>query len=230
MNYAYLFEKYCKPDHEKVKVIVHDRTYDGLEIHGLPKPSRATFEAFQEMEQRENTIEERLKSEEDFLILLKKEQAKIEAERKSRPIEEKIQEEWNAVTVEVLKLRQEAINTQAALKTKDAMVECWYEIERAQEVVNREAEAYLRETDWYVTRKQETGIDIPVDIVDRRAEARSRIDRGHLVFKRADELRRKELPSREEIKQALLQGGEELERIKKICKEVTLKYAKPSRR
>ena len=35
-----------------------------------------------------------------------------------------------------------------------------------------EALSYLESTDWYVTRKLETGVDIPVEISAKRAEAR----------------------------------------------------------
>jgi hypothetical protein len=230
MNYAYLFEKYCKPDHEKVKVIVHDRTYDGLEVHGMDKPSRVQFESFQEMEDRESQREGFLQKEEQSLIQLRQEQARVEAKRKSVSVEERIRESWNEITASVLKLRSEAVEAQESLKAKNTVLECWYEIEKAQEMINHEAMQYLAETDWYVTRKLENGLEIPQEVFEKRAEARNRIDRGHLVFKRADELRRKEMPSKEEIKAAILQGGKELERIKSICKEISLKYAKPSRR
>ena len=38
------------------------------------------------------------------------------------------------------------------------------------------AKKYLKDTDWYVSRKAETGKDIPSDILDKRAQAR--IDAG----------------------------------------------------
>jgi len=38
-----------------------------------------------------------------------------------------------------------------------------------------ELEAYLASTDWYVTRKAETGKDIPAEVLDARAVARARI-------------------------------------------------------
>ncbi|WP_409297180.1 hypothetical protein [Pseudomonas sp. KCJK8993] len=38
-----------------------------------------------------------------------------------------------------------------------------------------EAREYLRQTDWLVVRKLETGQDIPADIAEKRAEARSLI-------------------------------------------------------
>ena len=35
-----------------------------------------------------------------------------------------------------------------------------------------EAQAYLRDTDWYVTRLMETGKEIPADVAEARAKAR----------------------------------------------------------
>ena len=35
-----------------------------------------------------------------------------------------------------------------------------------------EARNYLNETDWYVSRKAETGVDIPADVLEKRAQAR----------------------------------------------------------
>tara|TARA_B100001287_G_scaffold254910_1_gene238658 strand:- start:1240 stop:1533 length:294 start_codon:yes stop_codon:yes gene_type:complete len=40
---------------------------------------------------------------------------------------------------------------------------------------NYEARKYLTETDWYVTRKAETGKAIPDDIVTKRQEARDKV-------------------------------------------------------
>lgn len=42
-----------------------------------------------------------------------------------------------------------------------------------QDQIASEAREYLRQTDWFVVRKLETGKDIPVDIAVRRAQARS---------------------------------------------------------
>ena len=41
--------------------------------------------------------------------------------------------------------------------------------------INADALAYLASTDWYVIRKQETGAEIPVDILAKRQEARDSI-------------------------------------------------------
>lgn len=47
--------------------------------------------------------------------------------------------------------------------------------EQLQQQVNAEARAYLSSTDWYVLRQQETGIAIPAEILELRAEARARV-------------------------------------------------------
>lgn len=47
--------------------------------------------------------------------------------------------------------------------------------EQLQEMSNNEAKQYLMSTDWYVTRKVETGEEIPADILGARAEARASI-------------------------------------------------------
>lgn len=39
-------------------------------------------------------------------------------------------------------------------------------------VLRRSAKAYLKETDWYVTRFAETGVVIPEEVVNKRAQAR----------------------------------------------------------
>ena len=41
--------------------------------------------------------------------------------------------------------------------------------------INAEALVYLASTDWYVIRKQETGAEIPADILAKRQEARDSI-------------------------------------------------------
>ena len=49
---------------------------------------------------------------------------------------------------------------------------------QAVEVKKQEALAYLSNTDWYVTRKIETGVEIPLAILARRAESRLIIQIG----------------------------------------------------
>ena len=40
---------------------------------------------------------------------------------------------------------------------------------------NHQARQYLADTDWYVTRKAETGKAIPDDILTKREEARAKV-------------------------------------------------------
>jgi hypothetical protein len=47
--------------------------------------------------------------------------------------------------------------------------------EQLQEAANSAALAYLSQTDWYVVRKTETGVEIPADILAKRQEARDSI-------------------------------------------------------
>ena len=44
-----------------------------------------------------------------------------------------------------------------------------------QEAINAENLAYLTSTDWYIVRKQETGAEIPDDILTKRQKAREAI-------------------------------------------------------
>lgn len=228
VNYAYIYDKYFKP--EGATVIVHDRTYDGLEVIGAVKPPKEILEAASEEDARVQNVSYLESRSQESEMQLKQQQARVEAERAAIPLEEKIKAEWAKIMDEVIELRKAAQEAQQAFRSKDVLLDSWYEIQAAQEMINKEAEEYLRETDWYVTRKQETGLDIPMDVQEKRSEARDRIDRGQRVFKQYDALRRMELPSREEIKKAMLAGGSELNRIKALCKDVSLKYAKPQRR
>lgn len=44
-----------------------------------------------------------------------------------------------------------------------------------QAVVNQEARDYLVSTDWYITRQAETGVEVPSDVLTKRAEARASV-------------------------------------------------------
>tara|TARA_B110000977_G_scaffold167610_1_gene216327 strand:+ start:2143 stop:2514 length:372 start_codon:yes stop_codon:yes gene_type:complete len=45
----------------------------------------------------------------------------------------------------------------------------------AQETINNDSLAYLKNTDWYVVRYAETGVSVPSDVTTARAAARSAI-------------------------------------------------------
>ena len=44
-----------------------------------------------------------------------------------------------------------------------------------QEAINAENLAYLASTDWYIVRKQETGAEVPTEVLVKRQEARDAI-------------------------------------------------------
>ena len=48
---------------------------------------------------------------------------------------------------------------------------------RKKEISNEQHLKYLKETDWYVVRKADTGVPIPTHISDRRQEAREAIQK-----------------------------------------------------
>ena len=75
-------------------------------------------------------------------------------------------------------------NTSATLDFVQPYIDAWQVVKdaqplpeepTAQEILNSDSLSYLTETDWYVIRNQETGADIPQDILTARAEARSAI-------------------------------------------------------
>lgn len=75
-------------------------------------------------------------------------------------------------------------NTSATLDFVQPYIDAWQVVKdaqplpeepTAQEILNRESQAYLTETDWYVTRRSDTGVAIPIDIDEARAAAREAI-------------------------------------------------------
>ena len=61
------------------------------------------------------------------------------------------------------------------VEEKDLIINPIKTPEQLQAEVNAEAKVYLASTDWYVVRQSETGVVIPADILQARAEARLRI-------------------------------------------------------
>ena len=225
INYAHLARKYLNAD-----VIVHDRTYEGLEWKGPgKKPSKDLFESFQKEEERIRKIDEWKEANNIGLMQERQHQAKVDALEKIRPLEHKIEEEQMRVREKIMRHKLEAKELQEQLKTRDELLDCWNEISAAQALVNAEAEQYLKDTDFFFTRETETGKPVPQEVIEKRALARERIDRGQLVFTHWRSLREKEMPSRGEIQEAIKKGGEELERIRKVCQDIALRYPKPRR-
>lgn len=51
------------------------------------------------------------------------------------------------------------------------------ELKMQQEAINKEAEEFLLKTDWYIIRQLETGVPCPIEILNKRTEARNKIIR-----------------------------------------------------
>jgi hypothetical protein len=47
--------------------------------------------------------------------------------------------------------------------------------QKAQDKINQDSRDYLTATDWYIIRNQETGEEIPVDILEKRQDARAAV-------------------------------------------------------
>ena len=70
--------------------------------------------------------------------------------------------------------REEAENPPHVLDISEEQLAAIIENDRRR-ATNKENQDYLNNTDWYVIRKNETGIDIPEDVTTKRQEAREAI-------------------------------------------------------
>lgn len=227
MNYTRLLSKY----RSEAKYVIHDRSYHGIEwcTDEVEKPSMEQFEAWSQEEERLGRVESLADKEKISRIDEIRRLARIKAIEAAKPLEAKIAEEWKAIHESVIGLRKELREQHEARRAKDALSSCWKEIDSIQAGINAEAEQYLKDTDWVATRKQDTGKDIPEDIMQKREEARSRIQHGSMVYANWEKLRSLEMPKKEEIIAALRAGHEEVERIKKVIEGIRLKFPKPGK-
>lgn len=210
---------------------MHDRTYDGLEWLGPgDKPAKEVFLGWQELEAREERIELNKSLRDAALMEERRRQQLVKIYEEAKTLEEKIDDQYKQLRSDILKQKEEAAHVYNLIAAGKAVDEVFTELTRSQHLINKEAEKYLADTDWFITRKLETGEEIPEEVSRGRAEARSRIERGTLVHSKWKDLRRSERPSREEIQRAVKLGGDELERIRHICETASLKYKKPAKK
>lgn len=224
MNYAYLLRKFTG-----ISAIVHDRTWDGLEMpKGSPidKPSLLQFEGWQEEEDRLARAEGKVIADREKLVELKHSQARAKALEEIRPFEDKLREKEREEFEACLRVTKEAIECKSALRVRSQLLEAWKPITEAQILINEESQRYLDATALYMSWDRER---VPEEILKNRKLAHDRISDGDLIFQDYRSLRERELPSRAEIDDAIRRGGEHLERIKKVCKDVCLKYPKHKR-
>lgn len=227
INYNRLLQIY-KPD---AHYVLHDRTYDGIEwLDKSMKPSKDLFEAWQKEEDRKGNALTFSESEKLKELEEKRHQARVEAQERAKPIQQKIEEEWDSITTAIIELAKKTSELKASLRAKDAVLELWHELDDFQSELHGEAKAYLEETRLYAEKEAETGIPMPEAIRKARNEAFSIFGNGKVVYASAVKLREREMPSREEIIKAYKEGGEILEKMKELIKDIHLKYPKPTRR
>lgn len=221
MNFFFLTQKYFP----HAKVIVHDRTYEGLEwISPGHKPKEAVFQSFQDEEDRLARMAGREVMSRDSQMQEKQRQARAQAQADLTPFQQVLGEYFESERLRFQKLLEDALEAKAMIALKEHAMHAWQEITEAQDALNAKAQEYLEETKHYLAWDTHK---IPPDVLVKREEAHKMLDGGKTVYADWATLRAAEMPSREEIQQAVLSGGEHLARIKKACKEVSLKYPKP---
>lgn len=221
MNYAHLARKYFP----SAKFVVHDRSFDGLEwISPGEKPKEEVFEAFQKEEDRLAraaglVVRDRMGQMEE-----KQRQARAQAEADMVPFQKTLGEWFESERLKFLKLKQDALELQARLALKEHALDCWREITEAQDALNKQAQAYLDATAHYLSWDLSK---IPADVLGKREDAHKILLEGRLVYADWSRLREAEMPTREEMAEALRLGGERLAEVRKACKEVALRYPAP---
>lgn len=224
MNYSHLATKYIKD----ARFVANDRTYDGLSWLGPgEKPGEEYFKSLQKLEDQETGIEENQENQKETLRQERQRQARARALADAIPFEKQIADEFAKIRQEAFLVILKAKEEFELAQTVKAIDDCWLEISKAQEKTNEEALTYLQATDWYDAREADGGKKPPPEVLVKRQEARDRIEHGKVVYANWAQLRAKEMPSKAELRTAILAGGEVLERIKKLSQSIILKYPKP---
>lgn len=223
MNFFALTKKYF-PD---ANVTVEDRTYEGLKWHGPgKKPGLDIFKAFQEEEDRLDRVAGREVRSGESVMLEKQKQARAKALEDLIPFQEKMGRYYEEERQKFLKLQQDALEVQTRLRVRDHAIDCWREITEAQAMLQKQAQEYLEETKHMLAWDQHK---IPAEVLANREKAHRILEEGVLVYADWKTLREAEAPSQEELREAILKGGEHLARVKRHMQELKLKYPKPRR-
>lgn len=221
MNYYALTKKYFP----SAKVVVEDRTYDGLVWKGPgDKPLESIFKSLQDEEDRLARVAGQAVLSRDGLMQEKQRQARAQAEADLVPFQKTLGDYFEAERLKALKLKQDALDLKMRLSLKEHVIDCWREISGAQEALNKKAQAYLEETKHYLAWDEHK---VPAEVLAEREKAHALLSDGQLVYADWANLRAAEMPSREEIQEAIKIGGQHLARMKQQCKDIALKYPKP---
>lgn len=220
MNFAYLYGKYCGFG----SVVVEDRSYDGLVITGAPKPPPSVFAGWAAKERELAGSEAYHES-----VLSRELEQRVEAARARAlldivPFHDRVREQERAAYDQAMQLRKEAIECQSAINIKEGLEKAWIEIAKAQDIVNAEAQKYLDDTAFVLSWEASA---VPAEIAQKRREAQARIKLGKTVYQDWTRFRASEMPSGQEIHEAIQKGGEHIERIRSLARAVALKYPRP---
>ncbi len=221
MNFVYLSKKYLGVD-----CLMEDRTYGGLlwPSGAGEKPSYETFESFQREEDRLGRVDKNTATRVAEERRLEHRRVHAKALEDIVPLEEKIKAEHDELRKQTIEQRRQAVELQHSLETRNHVEHTWKEIAAADDRVTKEAQQYLEDTAKYLSWDPHK---VPAEILANRERAHNRIDAGKTVYANWQALRASEMPTREEMAEAIRAGGEQLERLKKICSEISLRYPKP---
>jgi hypothetical protein len=222
MNFVYLAQKYLG-----VSCLMETRQYSGLLWPAdapMEKPTFEVFEAFQREEDRLVRLDRKVAEKRHTERLESHHQARAKALDDIVPYEEKVRAEHHEIRRQTLAQKQEAVDLRHALETRGHVEQTWKEIAAADDVVTKEAQAYLNDTAHYLSWDPHK---IPAEVLESREKAHKRIEEGKTVYANWSTLRASEMPTREEMVLAIRAGGEQLERLKKICSQAALKYPRP---
>lgn len=223
MNFVYLARKYFNVD-----CICEDRSYEGLiwpkDAH-LEKPPQAVFEAYQGEEDRLNRVVANQAQKRTERIQESQKQAVARSFEDIIPFEDRLKAEHEKLREEAYEIRKGAVEAKLALSARASHIEpMWREISEVQSAVSQEAQQYLDDTSHMLSWDPQK---VPVEVLSKREEAHKRVEDGKLVYGNWQQMRAKDMPTREELRQAVKAGGEHLARLQKICQDVALKYPKP---
>lgn len=224
MNFVYLAKKYAGVD-----CLCDDRTYGGLLWPAAQgeKPKFETFLAWQGQEDqlgRASAAQNQQRQQERETA---HRQAQVKALQDITPYEDQVRAEQAEIRDKTYQQRAEAVRLQHLLDTRTEVEHTWQEIGAAQHKVNEEAKQYLLDTAHHVAMSDAGVQPLPDEVASKRRAAMLRIKEGETVHANWQALRAKEMPTREDMIEAIRIGGDELERLKKICADVALKYPRP---
>jgi hypothetical protein len=163
---------------EDKTVIIEGRSYTGMDLSSIDSNIHAIqwYDTFGIVEYKDASQHERIEDISDYSYLLDLCKEKdIELLKENKPSEFHVWDEKKKVWKED-KVLIEKSKLQSEFHIWDEKKKVWKEdiaLKEASEIKGKvyESKRYLKNTDFYYIRKLERGIDVPYDVIDKRAEA-----------------------------------------------------------